>query len=64
MMKKMNLLLMATMLILAFAMPLSAQSPLEDFKRDITLSGSNYVAYRGPQKQLTPAPKGYKPFYL
>ena len=56
-----NLLLLAS---LVFAMPLSAQSPLEDFKRDITLSGSNYVAYRGPEKQLTPAPKGYKPFYL
>lgn len=41
-----------------------AQTPQEDFKRDITLSASNYVAYRGPQKQLTPAPKGYKPFYL
>ena len=41
-----------------------AQTPREDFKRDITLSGSNYVAYRGPQAQLTPAPKGYKPFYL
>ena len=56
-----NLLLLAS---LAFAMPLSAQTPQEDFKRDITLSASNYVAYRGPQKQLTPAPKGYKPFYL
>ncbi len=42
----------------------TAQIPQEDFKRDITLSASNYVAYRGPQKQLTPAPKGYKPFYL
>ena len=41
-----------------------AQTPQEDFKRDVTLSASNYVAYRGPQKQLTPAPKGYKPFYL
>lgn len=41
-----------------------SQTPREDFKRDITLSGSNYVAYRGPQKQLSPAPKGYKPFYL
>ena len=30
-----NLLLLAS---LVFAMPLSAQSPLEDFKRDITLS--------------------------
>ena len=56
-----NLLLWAS---LAFAMPMTAQTPQEDFKRDITLSGSNYVAYRGPQKQLTPAPKGYKPFYL
>ena len=35
-----NLLLLAS---LAFAMPLSAQSPLEDFKRDITLSGSNWL---------------------
>ena len=41
-----------------------AQTPQEDFKRDVTLSASNYVAYRGPQKKLTPAPKGYKPFYL
>ncbi len=42
----------------------TAQTPQEDFRRDITLSASNYVAYRGPQKQLTPAPKGYKPFYI
>lgn len=56
-----NLLLLAS---LTLAMPLTAQTPQEDFKRDITLSGSNYVAYRGPQKQLTAAPKGYKPFYL
>lgn len=41
-----------------------AQTPREDFKRDVTLSASNYVAYRGPQKKFTPAPKGYKPFYL
>lgn len=56
-----NLLLLAS---LTLTMPLAAQTPQEDFKRDITLSGSNYVAYRGPQKQLTAAPKGYKPFYL
>lgn len=41
-----------------------AQTPREDFKRDTTLSASNYVAYHGPQKAMTPAPKGYKPFYL
>ncbi len=55
---------------LALAMPwlmmakVMAQTPREDFRRDTTLSASNYVAYRGPQKSLTPAPKGYKPFYL
>lgn len=43
---------------------IQAQTPHEDFHRDVTLAGSNYVAYRGPQKQLTPAPKGYAPFYL
>ena len=46
------------------ATQLPAQTPQEDFRRDTTLSASNYVAYRGPQKQMTPAPKGYKPFYL
>lgn len=60
-MKIKNLFLLAS---LAMVMPTTAQTPQEDFKRDITLSGSNYVAYRGPQKELTPAPKGYKPFYL
>ena len=50
-----NLLLLAS---LTLTMPLTAQTPQEDFKRDITLSGSNYVDYRGPQKQLTAAPKG------
>ena len=49
---------------LSMALAAIAQTPQEDFKRDVTLSGSNYVAYRGPQKNLTPAPKGYKPFYL
>ena len=60
-MKKGFLMLMAA---LVYHMGAVAQTPQEDFKRDVTLSGSNYVAYRGPQKQLTPAPKGYTPFYL
>lgn len=47
-----------------FGGSMMAQTPREDFGRDTTLSGSNYVAYRGPQKQLTPAPAGYRPFYL
>lgn len=65
---KKHLWLFATALLatsaLMSASTIQAQIPREDFKRDITLSASNYVAYRGPQKQLSPAPKGYKPFYL
>lgn len=65
---KKHLWLFATALLatsaLVSASTIQAQTPREDFKRDITLSASNYVAYRGPQKQLSPAPKGYKPFYL
>ena len=60
-MKKGFLMLMAA---LVYHMGAVAQTPQEDFKRDVTLSGSNYVAYRGPQKQLTPAPADYTPFYL
>lgn len=60
-MKKVLLIFMAATMV---PTSLLAQTPQEDFKRDITLSASNYVAYRGPQKSLTPVPKGYKPFYL
>lgn len=60
-MKKTLLIFMAAFMVQSSML---AQTPREDFKRDITLSGSNYVAYRGPQKQLTPAPAGYTPFYL
>lgn len=59
-MKKNLLLVFALMLSLT----VSAQQARKDFKRDITMSGSNYVAYPEPQKKLTPAPKGYEPFYI
>ena len=42
----------------------SAQQAREDFRKDITLSGSNYKAYPGPQKALTLAPAGYTPYYI
>ena len=32
--------------------------------RDRNLCGSNYTAYPTPTEKLTPAPKGYEPFYL
>lgn len=66
-MNKREILKKATLVLATpwFAMAQSmAQTPREDFRRDTTLAASNYVAYRGPQKSLTPAPKGYKPFYL
>ena len=42
----------------------SAQEALSDIKKDIYVSASNLLAYPGPHKKLTPAPKGYKPFYI
>lgn len=56
-----------TVLILALSLSaycLWAQSSREDIKKNVSLSGSNYLAYPAPQKALTPAPKGEKPFYI
>ena len=54
--------------ILFYALTLSvgafAQQAKEDFKKDRLMSAGNYWAYPGPQKAQTPAPKGYKPFYI
>lgn len=56
------------LLLSSFILPLSsvkAQSPREEFKQNINKSGSNYYAYPGPeQHKLTPAPKGYTPYYI
>ena len=53
------------LLFMLLPMAFYAQKAKEDFKRDRTLSGSNYVAYPGPHKaMLTKAPAGYQPFYL
>ena len=49
---------------LCMTVVVSAQQAREDFRKDITLSGSNYKAYPGPQKALTPAPAGYTPYYI
>ncbi len=57
-----NLLLLAS---LTLAMPLTAQTPQEDFKRDITLSGSNYVAisYIGDASDSTDSARGFQAGY-
>ena len=61
-----------TTLSLALTLTLSAQtkqayekSALEEITADKFLAGGNAVDYdRLPRKALTPAPKGYEPFYL
>jgi hypothetical protein len=47
-----------------FSLSAVAQQSRQEIKANINLAGSNYVAYPGPQKQLTPAPTGYKPYYI
>ena len=41
-----------------------AQDPREEIRQNPKLSGNNFLAYPGPQKQFTPAPKGRQPFYI
>ena len=43
---------------------ISAQNAREEIYANRQLAGSNYLAYPGPQKKLSPAPKGKKPFYI
>lgn len=57
--------LLTILLLFSLAGSAAAQQAREDFRRDLHLSASNYLAYPGPtQATLTPAPRGYKPFYL
>lgn len=51
-------------LFLLTATGLSAQTARQEIKENVNLSASNYLAYPTPQKKLTPAPKGMKPFYI
>lgn len=54
-----------TLFALFLALFTLAQSPKEEFKRNLRLSGSNFLAYPTPQQlKLTPAPKGKHPFYI
>ena len=43
----------------------AAQQARDEIMADGRLSASNHLAYPGPsQERLTPAPKGYRPFYI
>ena len=48
----------------AFALGLCAQSTLDEIRQNKELAGGNMSIYPVPTKALTPAPKGYQPFYL
>lgn len=51
-------------LLLLLSLTVSAQHSRGVFKADRNLAASNYLAYPGPKSKLTPAPKGYTPFYI
>ena len=51
-------------LLILLPMYALAQSAQEEIYANVNLAGSNYLAYRTPTAKLTPAPKGYEPFYL
>ena len=48
----------------AFALGLCAQSTLDEIRQNKELAGGNMRVYPVPTQALTPAPKGYQPFYL
>lgn len=58
-----NLLLSATLLIIGAA-TISAQTSREEVCANPDYAGGVYYAYPVPTEALTPAPKGYTPFYI
>ena len=59
-MKKFFLLLCSWMMVL----PLVAQTAREEIAADPAKAAGLHYAYPGPQSVQTPAPKGFKPFYI
>lgn len=64
--KKQNMQRLAVMLwLLCLAVACQAQTPREDFKKNVGWSGGSFTAYPGPlQPKLTPPPGGKRPFYI
>lgn len=52
------------LLALLVAQPMGAQPARRAIAANPNLAGSNYLAYRGPQRALTAAPEGYTPYYI
>lgn len=54
-----------TALLLFLSVAAGAQTSRKEIYKDINRAGCTYFPYPGPvQKLLTPAPAGYKPFYI
>lgn len=57
--------ILLSLAVIAMSMTALAQQAKEEFKKNVCLSASNYLAYPGPtQMALTAAPDGYEPFYI
>ena len=56
--------LLVIIALLSLTVCAEAQNARQEIKKNPRVSASGYLAYPGPQHRLTPAPKGYKPFYL
>lgn len=49
---------------LVFCLASSAQTTREQIENNLSLAGGTYLPYWGGNTELTPAPEGYKPFYI
>lgn len=49
---------------LSLCVSLQAQTTKNEMMQDMAKAGSNYYSYPVPKNRLTPAPAGYKPFYI
>lgn len=47
-----------------FCLGVNAQTTFEEISADLNKAGGVYLAYPTVETKLTPAPKGYKPFYV
>ena len=58
--------LLSILTMTAVALTIGAQTAREEISANIYLAGSNYLDYdrQLPTQKLTPAPKGYEPYYM
>lgn len=52
------------LVLAAFGLGVNAQTTFEEISADLNKAGGVYLAYPKVEAKQTPAPKGYKPFYV